>query len=173
MNEAEHPERAVPEELTQASSGSASSGPAGSEPVNSEPVNSEPAGSEPVNSGLTSSSPTGSGLTSSDLTSSGLTSSVQDRIQQAICQRELVGFSPVAGELPIPTALELAVLTFVHHRYRNIPEWRVQKVYSFTLEGIFHRTYVEAWGAAEPIRFTPEEAIAIAGHLSQQDCPDW
>lgn len=153
MNEAEHPERSVPEELTQASSSSASSGPAGLEPVNS----------EPVNSGLTSSTPAGSDLTSS----------VQNRLQQAICQRELVGFLPVAGELPIPTALELAVLTFVHHRYRNIPEWRVQKVYSFTLEGIFHRTYVEAWGAAEPIRFTPEEAIAIAGHLSQQDCPDW
>jgi hypothetical protein len=85
----------------------------------------------------------------------------------------LAGFSLIEGELPIATALELAVLTFVHHRYRDVSQWRVQQIYSFTLAGIFQRTYVEAWGTAEPIRFTPEEAIMIAGQLSQQDCWDW
>lgn len=85
----------------------------------------------------------------------------------------LDGFSLVQGELPIDTSLELAVLTLVHYRYRDIPQWRIQQTYSFTCEGIFLRTYVESWEPGIPIRFTPEEAIVIARHLSQQDCAEW
>jgi hypothetical protein len=82
-------------------------------------------------------------------------------------------FSPVEGELPIDSSLELAVLTLVHFRYRGVPQWRIQQTYSFTCEGIFRRTYVESWEPGMPIRFTPEEAIVIARHLSQQDCAEW
>lgn len=82
-------------------------------------------------------------------------------------------FSLFQGELPIDTSLELAVLTLVHYRYRGIPQWRIQQTYSFTCDGIFQRTYVESWQFGMPIRFTPEEAIVIARHLSQQDYAEW
>lgn len=84
----------------------------------------------------------------------------------------LENFLPVQGELPLDTSLELAVLTLAHYRYRGIPQWRVQQTYSFTCDGIFLRTYVESWESGNPIRFTPEEAIVIARHVSQQD-GDW
>lgn len=77
------------------------------------------------------------------------------------------------SELPFDSSLELAVLTLVHYRYRNIPQWRIQQTYSFTCEGIFLRTFVESWESGMPVRFTPEEAIVIARHLSQQDCAEW
>lgn len=90
--------------------------------------------------------------------------------------RGLVGleeFSPTQGKLPLDSSLELAVLTFVHYRYRNIPQWRIQQTYSFTCDGVFLRTHIESWGSETPIRFTPEEAIVIARHLSQQDLAEW
>jgi hypothetical protein len=96
--------------------------------------------------------------------------------QQQLEARGLTGlddFSPVHGELPLDSSLELAVLTFAHYRYRGIPQWRIQQTYSFTCNGIFLRTYVEAWEPGIPIRFTPEEAIVIARHLSQQDYAEW
>jgi hypothetical protein len=76
-------------------------------------------------------------------------------------------------ELPFDSSLELAVLTLVHFRYRGIPQWRIQQTYSFTCDGVFLRTFVESWEPGLPIRFTPEEAIVIARHLSQQDCAEW
>jgi hypothetical protein len=76
-------------------------------------------------------------------------------------------------ELPFDSSLELAVLTLVHHRYRGVPQWRIQQTYSFTCDGIFQRTFVESWSCGMPIRFTPEEAILIARHLSQQDYAEW
>ncbi len=85
----------------------------------------------------------------------------------------LEGFERIQGELPIETTLELAVLTLVHHRYCGIPQWRIQKTYSFTLEGVFQRSWVEAWDANLSIRLTPEAAIDIARQLSQQDWEEW
>jgi hypothetical protein len=96
--------------------------------------------------------------------------------QQRRQARGLTGleqFSRVEGELPIDISLELAVLTLAHFRYRNIPQWRIQQTYSFTCDGVFARTYVESWEQGLPIRFTPEEAIVIARHVSQQDDEEW
>jgi hypothetical protein len=100
----------------------------------------------------------------------------EQRRREALGLTGLESFSPVQGALPIDTSLELAVLTLAHYRYRGIPQWRVQQTYSFTCNGIFLRTYVEAWQPglipAMPVRFTPEEAILIARQVSQQD-GDW
>jgi len=96
--------------------------------------------------------------------------------QQYRVAKGLVGleqFSRVEGELPIDISLELAVLTLAHFRYRGIPQWRIQQTYSFTCDGVFARTSVESWEQGLPIRFTPEEAIVIARHISQQDDEDW
>ncbi|GAB4366888.1 MAG: hypothetical protein Kow00121_04680 [Elainellaceae cyanobacterium] len=81
----------------------------------------------------------------------------------------LEGFSPIQGELPIDPSLELAVMTLVQARYRGIAQWRVHQTYSFTCEGVFSKTYVESWEPGLPIRFTPEEAIVIARHLTQAE----
>lgn len=85
----------------------------------------------------------------------------------------LGGFSQFQGQVPIDLSLELAVLTLVHYRYRGIPQWRIQQTYSFTCEGVYLRTFVESWEPGVPVRFTPEEAIVIARHISQQDCEEW
>ncbi|NJO43483.1 MAG: hypothetical protein HC769_31315 [Cyanobacteria bacterium CRU_2_1] len=81
----------------------------------------------------------------------------------------LEDFSLLQGELPIDPSLELAVMSFVRSRYRGIAQWRIHQTYSFTCEGIFLRTYVESWEPGIPIRFTPDEAIVIARHLSQPE----
>lgn len=86
---------------------------------------------------------------------------------------DLEGFEQVEGELPIEVTLELAVLTLVHYRYCGIPQWRVQKTYRFTLEGLFQRTWVEAGDANLSIQLTPEAAIGIARQLNQQDFEEW
>lgn len=96
--------------------------------------------------------------------------------QQRRAARGLTGleeFARVEGELPIEISLELAVLTLAHFRYRGIPQWRIQQTYSFTCDGVFARTYVESWEQGLPIRFTPEEAIVIARHVSQQEDDEW
>jgi hypothetical protein len=93
-------------------------------------------------------------------------------------QREAKGltgledFSPVDGELPIDPSLELAVMALVRSRYRGVAQWRIHQTYSFTCEGVFLKTYVESWEPGLPIRFTPEEAIVIARHLSDEDNPN-
>jgi hypothetical protein len=77
-------------------------------------------------------------------------------------------FVPFQEALPIDPSLELAVMALVRARYRGIAQWRIYQTYSFTCEGVFLKTYVESWEPGIPIRFTPEEAIVIARHLSQQ-----
>lgn len=90
-------------------------------------------------------------------------------------QREAKGltglddFAPVQGDLPLDASLELAVMALVRSRYRGVAQWRVHQTHSFTCEGVFFKTYVESWGPGLPIRFTPEEAIVIARHLSNTD----
>lgn len=94
---------------------------------------------------------------------------------QAWQQREAKGltglddFTPVQGNLPIDPSLELAVMALVRSRYRGVAQWRVYQTYSFTCEGVFLKTYVESWEPGLPIRFTPEEAIVIARHLSKAE----
>jgi hypothetical protein len=83
----------------------------------------------------------------------------------------LEDFSPVDGRLPIDPALELAVMALVRSRYRNVAQWRIHQTYSFTCEGVFARIYVESWEPGLPIRFTAEEAIVIARHLSDSEEP--
>jgi hypothetical protein len=81
----------------------------------------------------------------------------------------LEDFSPVQGNLPLDPSLELAVMALVRSRYRGIAQWRIHQTYSFTCEGVFLKTYVESWEPGIPVRFTPEEAIVIARHLSEED----
>lgn len=78
----------------------------------------------------------------------------------------LEDFVPIQGDLPIDPSLELAVMALVRSRYRGVAQWRVHQTYSFTCEGVFLKTYVESWEPGIPIRFTPEETIVIARHLS-------
>jgi hypothetical protein len=81
----------------------------------------------------------------------------------------LEDFSPVQGDLPLDPSLELAVMALVRSRYRGVAQWRIHQTYSFTCEGVFLKTYVESWEPGIPIRFTPEEAIVIARHLSEDE----
>lgn len=81
----------------------------------------------------------------------------------------LEDFVPLQGNLSIDPALELAVMALARSRYRGVAQWRVHQTYSFTCEGVFCKTCVESWEPGIPIRFTPEEAIVIARHLSQPE----
>lgn len=82
--------------------------------------------------------------------------------------RGLEGFIPVES-VPIDPSLELAVMALVKARYRGVSQWRVQQTYSFTCEGVYLKSYVESWEPGLPIRFTPDEAIIIARHLTQPE----
>ncbi len=84
------------------------------------------------------------------------------------------GFSQLKGEPKISPELEFAISTLLKLRYRDVDKWKFHLTYEFTDHGVRVRTSVEGYNGADIIRFTEEEAIAIANiaaakHLNQPE----
>lgn len=84
------------------------------------------------------------------------------------------GFSPLNGEPKISPELEFAISTLLKLKYRDVEKWEFHLTYKFTAHGVRVKTSVEGYDGANIIRFTEEEAIAMANvaaakHLNQPE----